>query len=343
MNKILRLAITFIFVLLMAPVSFAEDPTEPILTPPFSPEQVTVTGIQETRATVSWSPVSTATQYTVWVDGQRWGSSTCLTAEIVGLEAYTDYIVYVTAANAAGESGCSPSVLFRTLPPIPTMPERPVASQVTDNKATIQWQPLPSWQHILGYRIYVDGQATADVDPQEGIQTVELTNLQSGVHYVAVSGVNENQEGYHSQTVQFTIRSVPAPTGLVLANRSHDRLLLTWDEVAGAIRYKVHVSGNLAGETKEPSYLVGGLTDEAGYQIAVTAVLDDGNESVPAIIDVQTRPLTGLTLSSLMSSIYEYVPDIIPGMIIIFVIGGALKIANTGKFAISKQLFYRGF
>jgi len=58
---------------------------------------------------------------------------------------------------------------------------------------------------------------------------------------------------------------------------------------------------------------------------------------------VQTRPLTGLTLSSLMSSIYEYVPDIIPGMIIIFVIGGALKIANTGKFAISKQLFYRGF
>ena len=254
-----------------------------------------------------------------------------------------EYTVYVTAANDAGESGYSPTVMFTTLPPVPSAPERPVITEVTDSKAIIEWQPLPVWQYILSYRIYVDGQAVADVEPSKGIQAAELTNLEAGVHYVTVSGINENMEGPTSRPVQFMIQAIPAPTGLTVANRGDDRILLTWDVIPEAVRYKVYMDGNLVGESKNNSYFLQGLSAETQYQVSVYAVLSDSNESAQANLDIQTLPpVTCLTLESVMSSIYEYIPDVMPGMIMIFVIGGALKIARSGKLAI-RRLSFRGF
>lgn len=344
MRTLLRILLSVMFLVIMAPITLAEEPSEPILIPPSSPAQVTVSGIQETRATVSWSPVPTATQYTVWVNGQRGGGSAYPAAEIDGLEAYTDYTVYVTAANDAGESGYSPTVTFTTLPPKPTAPDRPDVSEVTDTKAVIEWQSLPSWQFIQSYRIYIDGQAVADVDPLEGIQSVELTNLEVGIHYVAISGINENKEGPTSRPAQFTIQAIPAPTGLIIANRSHDRALMTWDAIPGVDRYEVQLDGIPVGEVKESSYLLEGLTGETNYQIGVFAVLSDGNESAMANLDLQTPPqAAGMTLDSVMASTYEYIPDVVPGIIIIFVIGGALKIARAGKLTIGRQFVIRRY
>jgi hypothetical protein len=343
-RSILCFLLSAVFLIILAPITLAEEPTEPVLMPPSSPSQVTVSGIQETRATVSWSPVPTATQYTVWVDGQRWSGSTHPGAEITGLQSYMEYTVYVTAANDAGESGYSPTVMFTTLPPIPSAPERPVVTEVTDTKATVEWQPLPVWQYIQCYRIYVDGQAVADIEPSEGIQAAELTNLEAGVHYVTVSGINENQESPTSRPAKFTVQAIPAPTGLLVANRSHDQVLLTWDEVPGADRYMVQLDGNLVGESKENSYFLGGLTGETNYQVSVYAVLSDGNESANANLDIQTpSPAAELTLDTVISSAYEYIPDVMPGIVVIFVIGAALKIARAGKFSIGRQFVFRRF
>lgn len=340
MRTFLCFLLSATFLIIMAPITLAEEPIEPVIMPPSSPSQVTVSGIQETRATISWSPVPTATQYTVWVDGHRWSGSTHPGAEIAGLQPYTDYTVWVTAANDAGESGYAQTVMFTTLPPVPSAPDRPVVTEVTDIKATIEWQPLPVWQYIQCYRIYVNGQAVADVDPQEGIQSAELVNLEAGEHYVAVSGINENQEGPTSRQVQFIIQALPAPTGMIVANRSHERVIVTWDAVPQVDRYKVHLDGNMVGETKHNSYLIEGLTGETSYQIGVQAVLTDGNESVMATLDIQTPPKTaGMALDTVMASAYEYIPDVAPGIIIIFVIGAALKIARTGKIAIIGRKF----
>ncbi|NLV16047.1 MAG: fibronectin type III domain-containing protein [Syntrophomonadaceae bacterium] len=344
MRTLLRILISLMFLVIMAPITLAEEPSEPILIPPSSPAQVTVSGIQETRATVSWSPVPTATQYTVWVNGQRGGGSAYPAAEIDGLEAYAEYTIYVTAANDAGESGYSPSVSFTTLPPTPITPNKPEVYEVTDTKAVIEWQPLPGWQFIESYRIYVDGKAVADVDPMEGIQSVELTNLDAGIHCVAISGINENKEGPTSRPTQFTIQAIPSPTGLVIANRSHDRVLVAWDVIPGVDRYAVQVDEIPVGETKDNSFVIAGLTGETNYQIGVFAVLSDGNESARAKLDIQTPPqAAGMTLDAVMANTYDYIPDVVPGIIIIFVIGGAMKIARAGKLAIGRQFVFRRY
>jgi hypothetical protein len=106
-RSILSFLLSAVFLMIMVPIALAEEPTEPVLMPPSSPSQVTVSGIQETRATVSWSPVPTATQYTVWVDGQRWSGSNHPGVDITGLQPYMEYTVHVTAANDAGESSSS--------------------------------------------------------------------------------------------------------------------------------------------------------------------------------------------------------------------------------------------
>lgn len=317
--------------------AFAQEPAP--LVPPSSPSEVYVSGIEENRATVSWSPVATATQYTVWVNGQRWAGSSYPGAEITGLQPYTEYSVYVTAANDAGESGPSATVTFKTLPPVPGVPTEPVVTEVTESSALVKWQPLPAWQHIHKYRIYVDGKAVADVDPVEGVQQAQLVNLDPGGHTVAVSGINENREGDLSPAVSFTIQAVPAPAGLVMANRSCSSVWLTWDPVTGADRYKIYVDGNLVGETNETRYLIQNLEADKEYQVGISAVLPDGNESARARLAVKTLPLSEpLSLAVLMSTGYKYIPDAMPGIIALFIVGGAFALAKMGKYSLSGRL-----
>ncbi len=329
--------LVFMFSFFFATCAFAQEPAP--LTPPASPSEVYVSGIEENRATVSWSPVATATQYTVWVNGQRWAGSSYPGAEITGLQPYTEYSVCVTAANDAGESGPSATVTFKTLPPVPGVPTEPVVTEVTESSALVKWQPLPAWQHIHKYRIYVDGKAVADVDPVEGVQQAQLVNLDPGGHTVAVSGINENREGDLSPAVSFTIQAVPAPAGLVMANRSADSIWITWDPITGADRYKIYVDGNLVGETNETRYLIQNLETDKEYLVGVSAMLPDGNESARATLAVKTLPLSEpLSLAVLMSTGYKYIPDAMPGIIALFIVGGAFALAKMGKYSLSRRL-----
>lgn len=319
----------------------AEEPiSDPIPMPPSFPHEIAVSGIEETRATVSWSPVPTATQYTVWVDGQRWAGSSYPGAEIKGLEPYTEYSVCVSAANDAGESGFSSSVSIKTLPPVPGTPEMPVISDVTDTTAVVKWHSLPAWQYIQRYRIYVDGQpmADVDVDQESGVQAAELANLEPGKHSVAVSALNENREGELSPLVTFTVQAVPAPAGLVMMNRSTDTIWLTWDAVSNVEMYRITVNGMPAGSTKENMFLLQGLDAESEYQIGVSAVLPDGNESAPATLSIKTLPVTEpMTVSNLTSVGEKYMLDFMPGVITVFIIGAAFVLARITQFALTRR------
>ncbi len=331
--------LVLLFLLLVAcGVSRAQEPPpEPL--PPAAPSEVVVSGIEETRATVAWSPVPTATQYTVWVNGRRWAGSTGPAAELRGLQPYNDYSVYVTAANDAGESGPSVSVNFKTLPPAPTAPQKPEVSEVTDSSALVTWQPLPSWQHIQFYRIYVDGKAVADVTPQEGLQRARLTNLDPGTHAVAVAGVNENREGPPSEPAPFEVRSIPAPAGLALANRSADSIWIVWEPVPGAQEYRLYLNGQPVGETSGTSYRLSGLQAETAYEVGVAAAFPDGNVSGRATLQVQTLPPPErLDLAALTGAGYRYFPDVLPGLVAVFVVGGAFLLARLGQYSIAQRL-----
>lgn len=342
MKKII-LPLLLMLMMVIPGMAFAQE--EPIIEPfqmsPSSPAEVYVAGIEDTRATVSWSPVSGATQYTVWVNGQRWAGGSSLSAD-VRLQPYTDYSVYVTAVNADGESSPSPAVQFKTLPLVPAAPERPQVSETTESTAVVRWQPLPAWHYIQKYRIYVDGQHMADVDPREGIQAAELKNLSSGNHTVSISGINENREGDPSPAVSITVQAAAAPTGLMIANRTDKSIWLTWDTVSGADIYRIYVDGLPVGSTKENRFMFQDMDADTEYQIGVSTVQPDGNESVQTTLAMETLPVSELlSIETLKGIAAEYTPDMMPEIIAIFVVGAAFAIARMGKFVFSRRLTLR--
>lgn len=336
------------------PVPLARAETQPVTVvdpvtispppPPAAPAEVTVSGVTDTEATISWSPVPYATQYSVWVDGQRWTGSTSPGVTIRGLQPSMTYTVYVTAANESGESGPSSAVSFVTLPPVPTAPERPEVVQVSDTKATVRWQPLPPFQYIHTYRIYVDGQAVADVPAAGGVQSAELTNLDAGEHSVAVSAVNDNREGPLSATARFTVASAPAPAGLRMTNHAADRVWLAWQPVPGAARYLVYLNDGTepVGETTESAYVLCGLTAGTSYDVRLIAELPDGNRTAPASLSVKTAPAAGsITPADLPAELGQYAGQALTMIIILAGIGGAFAVARATRYALLPYLFWR--
>jgi len=326
----------------MAPV-YAEEPmpvnvVNPVtISPPLlpdAPSNISVSGITDTEATISWQPVQTANQYTVFVNSSRWAGADSPGVTIQGLQPYTIYDVYVTAANDGGESGPSSTASFTTLPSVPTTPSAPIVTSVTENSVLVQWQPLPSWQYIQAYRVYVDGIAVADVTPQEGIQAASLTNLADGNHAVYISGINSNQEGPASQPVQFTTQVLPAITGLKMVNHSKDTIWICWDAI-DASKYLISLNGQMMGETSQTSYELTGLPPNQDYELTVTAVMPDGNHSQEAAIQVGTLTIEEpFNKEILMQSIFAYVPDMMPGLIAVFIVGATFALARLAKISI---------
>ncbi|WP_369214634.1 chitinase [Streptomyces flavofungini] len=67
-----------------------------------------------TSVDLSWTPVSTATGYTVYRDGTKVASATGASTTVTGLTPETTYSFQVSATNAAGESAKSTAVSVKT-------------------------------------------------------------------------------------------------------------------------------------------------------------------------------------------------------------------------------------
>ncbi|MFF1375662.1 chitinase [Streptomyces sp. NPDC058308] len=67
-----------------------------------------------TSVDLSWTPVSTATAYTVYRDGTKVASTSGAATTVTGLTPETSYSFQVSASNAAGESAKSTAVTART-------------------------------------------------------------------------------------------------------------------------------------------------------------------------------------------------------------------------------------
>lgn len=308
---------------------------------PTAPADVVISGITENSATISWSPAPGASNYSIWIDGARFTGTASPGAEIKGLQPDTTYSVYITASNDGGESEASDSTIFATLSPVPTQPADPVVLNVNGDEAGINWEPLPPNQNILSYRVYVDGVAVADIEPQTGAQAANLTNLSSGVHSVAVSGINNNKEGPLSTAVQFTVQVLPPITGLKMINHSPDTIYLSWDPVENTGQYLINIDGQNVGVTSRPGYAVSGLEPGQGYEITVTSAMLDGNQTQAAALTVKTLPIEVYDRDSIIQATYAYAPAIMPDVIAIFAVGIAFTIARFAKLTIGSRYYFR--
>ncbi len=319
---------------------FTDAPQYPIYEAsviPDPPDEVMVSRIEDRSVAITWTPVPGADLYSVWINETRWISSTLPAVNIEGLEPHTDYTVSVTAANNIGESDLSPVVQFITLPPQPVQLAAPKLIKTWSTGATIQWQSLHAEQYAQQYRVYVDGQPVADVTPQAGLQTLDLFDLLPGVHVVQMSGVNENREGEISAPLKFTVQSIPAPAGYKMANRSWDKILVAWDGDSAAEGYNIYCNGVLLASTSETSYLLENLAANSEYIVTLSALHPGGTESEYVDLQVETLPKRDFTLGLLMSTLYDFAPNMIPSVIILFATGGVFIMATTGKYILSRR------
>lgn len=301
---------------------------------PSAPASINVTGIGDTSANVSWSVQNGANQYEVYVDGQQWTSSNNPGAVLQGLQPNTQYSVYVIASDSQGDSTPSPTVNFTTLPMSPAIPEQPNI-KILSGSLILNWQPLPMEQVITAYRIYLDGIATQDVLPIDGIQTVTLTNLSLGSHTVSISGINANKEGPLSQSLSFNVSALNPPEGLTMANHNDSTIWITWQPVKNADAYTILLNGQAINRTDQTKYMLNNLNADTSYQIQVKAVAENGNESVPTFLQVSTLPTPiALNVSNLNASINSYEQYFTPFIVPLFVVIGGVILARNLKISL---------
>lgn len=338
MRKII-LVLIFCFIATVPAWAEVQDVNVIPPSPPATPTSVTVSGITDTTATVSWEAVDTAAQYSVYVNGQPFTGSSSPGVVLTGLTPYNSYDVYIVSHNSGGDSGESSYITFKTLPPVPSVPELISISEVSESSAKVTWHPNLTDEYILSYRVYVDGQAVADIDPQASIMAANLNNLSPGKHTVAVSAINENKEGPLSKTESFNCTSILGPTGLKMTNHSSDTVWLNWDVSKEFQKYEIYYGDQKIGETTGKEFTITGLKENSPYDFSVVAVTDDGYKSQSSSISVTTLPIEPtLSVTSLKESILSYTNNLLPEITILFAVIAATSIARISRLSFTRRI-----
>ena len=220
--------------------------------------------------------------------------------DLTGLTEATEYTVRVTAVDAAeNESARSEAVTFTTLEAeeetdteAPTAPAEVKATEVTETTAKLTWNEATDNVGVAGYNVYVN-EAKVNEELVAGTEFA-LTDLTEATEYtVRVSAVDAaGNESARSEATTFTTleseKPAPekpaAPTNVKISEIKHTKALVTWDSVlarAAVEGYNVYLDGEKVNATpvKETRYELTGLKVGTKYNVAVTAVNEEGTES----------------------------------------------------------------
>ncbi|XP_023566151.1 tenascin-N isoform X2 [Octodon degus] len=245
-----------------------------------SPKNLVTDQVTENTATVSWDPVEAdidryVVRYTS-ADGEtreflvgKDQSSTVLT----GLRPGVEYEVDVWAQKGARESRKANS----KAPTDIDSPKNLVTDQVTENTATVSWDPVEADidRYVVRY-ISADGETREIPVGKEHSSTV-LTGLRPGVEYkVELWAQKGTQESRKVNTMAPT--EIDSPKNLVTNQVTESTATISWDPVQANIdRYMVRYT-SADGETREipvkkekTSTVLTGLRPGVDYTVQVWA------------------------------------------------------------------------
>uniref|UniRef100_A0A8D1YUT0 Tenascin-N n=1 Tax=Sus scrofa TaxID=9823 RepID=A0A8D1YUT0_PIG len=258
------------------------DPTA--LTDLDSPKNLVTTQVTENTATVSWDPVQAVidrylVRYTA-ADGDtrevpvgKEQSSTVLT----GLRPGVEYTVHVWAQKGDRESGKADT----TAPTDIDSPKNLVTTQVTENTATVSWDPVQAVidRYLVRYTS-ADGD-TREVPVGKEQSSTVLTGLRPGVEYtVHVWAQKGDRESRKADTTAPT--DIDSPKNLVTTQVTENTATVSWDPVQAVIdRYLVRYT-SADGDTREvpvgkeqSSTVLTGLRPGVEYTVHVWAQKGD--------------------------------------------------------------------
>ena len=174
----------------------------------------------------------------------------------------------------------------------PSVPADVKATDVTETTAKLTWSEATDNVGVAGYNVYVN-EAKVNEELVAGTEFA-LTDLTEATEYtVRVSAVDAaGNESARSEATTFTTleseKPAPekpaAPTNVKISEIKHTKALVTWDSVlarAAVEGYNVYLDGEKVNATpvKETRYELTGLKVGTKYNVAVTAVNEEGTES----------------------------------------------------------------
>ncbi|XP_076687506.2 tenascin-N isoform X1 [Callospermophilus lateralis] len=245
-----------------------------------SPQNLVTDQVTENTATVSWDPVEAdidryVVRYTS-ADGEtkeflvgKDQSSTVLT----GLRPGMEYAVHVWAQKGTQES----KKAYTKYPTDIDSPKNLVTNQVTENTATISWDPVQADidRYMVRYTS-ADGE-TREVPVRKEKSSTVLTGLRPGVEYTvhvwAQRGARESKKADTKAPTE-----IDSPKNLVTNRVTENAITISWDPVRATIdRYMVRYT-SADGETREvpvgkerSSTVLTGLKPGVEYTIQVWA------------------------------------------------------------------------
>ena len=272
---------------------------------PSVPAEVKATDVTETTAKVTWSEATDnvgVVGYNVYLNETKVNDTLVTGTEyaLTELTEATEYAVRVTAVDAAeNESARSEAATFTTLKKeepkdteAPSVPTAVVAADITQTTAKVTWDASTDNVGVAGYNVYVN-EAKVNASPVT-VTEYDLTGLTEATEYtVRVSAVDAaGNESARSEATTFTTleSEKPAPekpatpTNVKISEIKHTKALVTWDSVlarAAVEGYNVYLDGEKVNATsvKETRYELTGLKVGTKYNVAVTAVNEEGTES----------------------------------------------------------------
>ncbi|KAM9111227.1 tenascin-N isoform 1-T1 [Megaptera novaeangliae] len=249
-----------------------------------SPKNLVTDQVTENTATVSWDPVQAVidgylVRYTS-ADGDSGGvpvgkeeSSTVLT----GLRPGVEYTVHVWAQKGDRESRKADT----KAPTEIDSPQNLVTDQVTENTATISWDPVQAVidRYLVRYTS-ADGDSGEVPVGKEQSSTI-LTGLRPGVEYtVHVWAQKGDRESRKADTTALT--DIDSPKNLVTDQVTENTATISWDPVQAVIdRYLVRYtsadgdSGEVPVGKEESSTVLTGLRPGVEYTVHVWAQKGD--------------------------------------------------------------------
>uniref|UniRef100_A0A4X1UDQ1 Tenascin-N n=1 Tax=Sus scrofa TaxID=9823 RepID=A0A4X1UDQ1_PIG len=249
-----------------------------------SPKNLVTNQVTENTATVSWDPVQAVidrylVRYTA-ADGDtrevpvgKEKSSTVLT----GLRPGMEYTVHVWAQKGDRESGKADTMAPTDL----DSPKNLVTTQVTENTATVSWDPVQAVidRYLVRYTS-ADGD-TREVPVGKEQSSTVLTGLRPGVEYtVHVWAQKGDRESRKADTTAPT--DIDSPKNLVTTQVTENTATVSWDPVQAVIdRYLVRYT-SADGDTREvpvgkeqSSTVLTGLRPGVEYTVHVWAQKGD--------------------------------------------------------------------
>uniref|UniRef100_A0A8D1T1Z7 Tenascin-N n=1 Tax=Sus scrofa TaxID=9823 RepID=A0A8D1T1Z7_PIG len=249
-----------------------------------SPKNLVTDLVTENTATVSWDPVQAVidrylVRYTA-ADGDtrevpvgKEQSSTVLT----GLRPGVEYAVHVWAQKGDRESGKADT----TAPTDIDSPKNLVTTQVTENTATVSWDPVQAVidRYLVRYTS-ADGD-TREVPVGKEQSSTVLTGLRPGMEYtVHVWAQKGDRESKKADTMAPT--EIDSPQNLVTTQVTENTATVSWDPVQAVIdRYLVRYT-SADGDTREvpvgkeqSSTVLTGLRPGVEYTVHVWAQKGD--------------------------------------------------------------------